>query len=208
MIQVKQLPLTDPGERTGSRWEIQEHGKVLTFSEVIDRWQEDVTFQDFYTQFLAEHPFPAYFWEHPALATGLLQNSYELVLVESRSLARVRPTPDTFQKHWTQDSVAGFWNLGKNAMLVSPKPTEEPLDFAHLATFLRQASVAQTRAFWQKVGQEMVAQLQAEPRWLSTSGLGVHWLHVRIDQRPKYYTYRPYRNPHYLLEINKKTDDE
>ena len=25
--------------------------------------------------------------------------------------------------------------------------------------------------------------------WLSTSGMGVSWLHVRIDQVPKYYTF-------------------
>ncbi len=34
----------------------------------------------------------------------------------------------------------------------------------------------------------------AAPRWLNTSGLGVPWLHVRIDSRPKYITYRPYRD--------------
>jgi len=30
--------------------------------------------------------------------------------------------------------------------------------------------------------------------WLSTSGLGVGWLHVRLDSRPKYYTYEPYKS--------------
>ena len=32
-----------------------------------------------------------------------------------------------------------------------------------------------------------------ETTWLSTSGLGVYWLHVRLDSYPKYYTYRPYK---------------
>lgn len=27
---------------------------------------------------------------------------------------------------------------------------------------------------------------------LSTAGAGVRWLHVRVDDRPKYYHYRPY----------------
>ncbi len=35
---------------------------------------------------------------------------------------------------------------------------------------------------------------EAEPeRWLNTEGGGVAWLHVRIDQRPKYYHYAPYK---------------
>lgn len=31
------------------------------------------------------------------------------------------------------------------------------------------------------------------PIWLSTSGLGVYWLHMRLDRRPKYYTYEPFK---------------
>jgi hypothetical protein len=29
-------------------------------------------------------------------------------------------------------------------------------------------------------------------RWLSTSGLGISYLHVRIDKRPKYYSHQEY----------------
>jgi hypothetical protein len=32
-----------------------------------------------------------------------------------------------------------------------------------------------------------------KPVWLSTAGAGVSWLHVRLDDRPKYYGYRPYQ---------------
>ena len=32
------------------------------------------------------------------------------------------------------------------------------------------------------------------PVWVSTAGAGVSWLHVRLDDRPKYYGYQPYRN--------------
>ena len=30
--------------------------------------------------------------------------------------------------------------------------------------------------------------------WLSTHGKGVAWLHVRIDDSPKYISYIPYKN--------------
>ena len=30
------------------------------------------------------------------------------------------------------------------------------------------------------------------PMWLSTCGTGVAWVHMRLDQRPKYYTYTPF----------------
>ena len=39
----------------------------------------------------------------------------------------------------------------------------------------------------------MQRRLSAKPVWLSTAGAGVSWLHVRLDDRPKYYGYAPYR---------------
>jgi len=35
------------------------------------------------------------------------------------------------------------------------------------------------------------------PLWLSTAGLGVSWLHVRLDTRPKYYRHRVYASTQY-----------
>jgi hypothetical protein len=39
----------------------------------------------------------------------------------------------------------------------------------------------------------MAARLSARPVWLSTAGAGVAWLHVRLDDRPKYYGFDEYR---------------
>ena len=35
--------------------------------------------------------------------------------------------------------------------------------------------------------------LSDQPLWVSTCGLGVYWLHVRLDSFPKYYRYAPYQ---------------
>jgi len=39
----------------------------------------------------------------------------------------------------------------------------------------------------------MQKRINAKRVWLSTAGMGVSWLHVRLDDRPKYYGHRPYR---------------
>ena len=52
------------------------------------------------------------------------------------------------------------------------------------------------RAFWQEVGKQMEIRLRQDPGrsvWLSTSGLGVYWLHMRLDSYPKYYTHDEYK---------------
>ena len=50
-------------------------------------------------------------------------------------------------------------------------------------------------ALWRAVGDALRTRLGSRPTWVSTSGLGVSWLHVRLDRLPKYYTHAPYRDP-------------
>jgi hypothetical protein len=78
-------------------------------------------------------------------------------------------------------------------MLVVPVPVTEEKFYSHLASFMRNVPRDQLLAFWRVVGAEMGKAIGTEKRWLSTHGLGVYWLHVRIDSRPKYYHFLPYK---------------
>jgi hypothetical protein len=70
-------------------------------------------------------------------------------------------------------------------------------DYKNLREFNCNALLEQKESFWQKVGEKMEEKLidaDGSPRWLSTSGLGISYLHVRIDSRPKYYSFDEYRH--------------
>jgi hypothetical protein len=41
--------------------------------------------------------------------------------------------------------------------------------------------------------ENMAERIGEAPVWLSTAGMGVAWLHVRLDSRPTYYGHRPYK---------------
>jgi len=71
-----------------------------------------------------------------------------------------------------------------------PIGTDQP--YAHLAGFIRAAPVNQIQAFWRVTAAAVMERLGEQPLWLSTSGLGVAWLHARLDSRPKYYQHRRY----------------
>jgi len=45
----------------------------------------------------------------------------------------------------------------------------------------------------ESVAEAMTRRIGVKPVWLSTAGAGVSWLHVRLDDRPKYYGFGPYR---------------
>ena len=65
--------------------------------------------------------------------------------------------------------------------------------YGHLAAFVREAPEPQRHALWQALAAAMMQRVGERPVWLSTAGAGVPWLHVRLDDRPKYYGFAPYR---------------
>lgn len=167
---------------------------LLTFQDFLDHLSHDKAFRQFYNQLLADCPWEAYFWEHPPVSGTTRSQDYECMLVNSHALARVVVEANAFAEYFEKgEAVVHFPNLGGDAHLIVPTPMSDVGHYVHLARFVRHAPEAQQQAFWQCVGRQMTAAiLPQQKRWLSTSGLGVYWLHARIDQRPKYYQYRPY----------------
>lgn len=167
----------------------------LAFSVVLDRWQHDVEFRSFFLDILAGSPFVAFRWETPPLTAATAGRPFEFVLLDSPGLA-TDPDPEAFAEHFAaaQERVVSFANLGKDAVLVVPCPLGPVSAYGHLAAFVRQAPDAQRHELWAHVGKAMERRLGVRPVWLSTAGAGVSWLHVRLDDRPKYYGHGPYRN--------------
>lgn len=166
-----------------------------SFGEVLDLFESDVAFVDAWSRALIDCPMPAWCWECPPFHAGSLGQPFQCVLVESPLLDRIAPDPAPFAEHFRPDrDVVVFPSLGKDATLIAPCP-RAARDFAHMARFLRGADAAQIRALWRQVGASARSAAKREPVWLSTAGLGVSWLHVRLDSRPKYYRHAPYRTP-------------
>src|SRR5262249_47321331 len=155
--------------------------------QVISRWRSNELFVAEWIERLAEIPFGAYCWETPPLTRPMLDRPFECVFVESRALARLTADSQPFEEDFrkTGGSVA-FLSLGKDALLVAPCPTSDSTCYTHLAGFLRTASKEEACHLWRTVADELDGRLTDVPVWLSTAGLGVSWLHVRLDTRPKY----------------------
>jgi hypothetical protein len=121
---------------------------------------------------------------------------FQFALVTSQALAQVSEDRASFREHFPASrddaTVVAFENLSRDAQLVVPVPLDGA-NFAHLATFSLTAPRAEQATLWRRVAAELKARVAANgvaPVWLSTSGLGVYFLHVRICDSPKYYTTR------------------
>ena len=167
--------------------------------EVLHLLRTDDSFADAYSRTLAGLPYAGFFWETPPLTAERVGRPYECMVIESSAVAglvaNARPFAGLIARGQGTTEVVTGRNLGGDAELVIPCDSGQG-EYAHLASFLRTAPVAQVRDLWRRASetvQRWLDEAPDRPVWLSTSGLGVSWLHIRVDTRPKYYSHAPYR---------------
>lgn len=177
----------------------------LTFKSFIDLLIDGThlaqQFKMELTHFLTEYEVDFFFECPPITTDGYIRDSteFEFTLVRTDAFMNVNVDLNTFSQHFhaTGSDIAVFSNLGGDAQLVSPKPIgSNPMIYAHFANFLRHGDNAQILSLWQAIGSEMKRILISSDAkvYLSTSGLGVSYLHVRLCKTSKYYQYSRYKN--------------
>lgn len=197
-----------PGDKTGKalRYELKKciNGKKepASFQDFIENALYEGSFSDMLTNALINVDMMGYVWECPSVSeSSKASTPFEFVVIPALTLARRTPNPKDFIAHMpTRNSVVSFPNLSGDAVLVVPTLPllHDYTHMGHLASFLRHASRATSRLLWRVVAETLQKRLQKAGRatkvWLSTSGLSVPWLHIRLDAKPKYYQYTPYKD--------------
>lgn len=83
--------------------------------------------------------------------------------------------------------VTSFPNLSNDTMLVIPMPKHNK-NYVTIKDFIDNASIKQQKEFWKKVANIAIKCMKKNEKiWISTHGHGVHYTHVRISTKPKYY---------------------
>ena len=181
----------------------------LSFGQILAAWQRDEEFALQFAKTLADSKFAGFRWETPPLTRATLERPFEFVLLDAFEFTKRSADTHTYAEHFASDAgrrgVVVFDNLSGDAKLVVPTPLNGQSDFGHLADFVRNAPADQIQTFWRAVGETTEQSICERPIWLNTAGGGVAWLHVRLDSRPKYYGYAPYKKTPYKKTPYKKT---
>lgn len=166
-------------------------GKRITWREALYLFQHDESFVDEITRQIGFIDYSGVFWETPRVD---LDENFEFVVIDAPELSRTRADSTPFEDHMTGNgNVASFPNIRGDAYLVVPLPRGNKDLYAHLTPFVRGAPREQILELFKVIGREASLRAESQNLWISTSGLGVSWLHVRLDSSPKYYSYRPYK---------------
>jgi hypothetical protein len=192
--------------------------KILGRDGMVVSWQQALAelskpgpsdFRNLLTRVLGKAvPFKTYFWECAPVSRKLLQNhaAFEFALKAAPTLARnyadITPFNDYLENVAGQPVMKVFQNPGRDTSLVAPaQATSDPEDYTHISAFFSgNAPRSQKDAAWQTLGHAISDELRKrDVVWVSTDGSGVHWLHFRVDSRPKYFKIERYRDSRFGL---------
>lgn len=158
----------------------------------------DHQFANHFSSYLAGLPFEAAFWECPGYCALTANDPFECVLINTTALLGKPADPTSFRDQLSaiaNGCSGAFPNIDGSATLIAPQRPQSA-HCGHLLAFLRNASATEIGKLWAVVASQLVKHNSATPLWVSTSGLGVAWLHIRLDSQPKYYRYAPYKLLH------------
>jgi hypothetical protein len=181
----------------GVRIAISDGDRPVAVQSVLNALRTEPSVGSWFGASLAALPWRAVYWECPALTAAALNDPFECVALEAPSLMGLAAEPDAFRAQLDaappHSLVAVFPNLSGDAILVAPTEAKDGRGYPHLGAFLRAAPQAQIAAFFSALASQGLSLCREGPAWVSTAGDGVAWLHGRVDRRPKYYRYAPYR---------------
>lgn len=184
------------------RFKLKQEDQFLSFQKVFDLWRESSEFTCFYVSLLEEGEYSGLFWEHPPLTLIDLNQDYECIIYRTHAFDKKSVDEDAFKDFISSNHlITSFPNLGKNAMLIAPTKQNEAACYKHFGIFLQQAGKEQILALFQEIGKLTLEQInEKEQIWLNTSGMGVFWLHIRLDTIPKYYKTKRYKEIKYFVK--------
>jgi hypothetical protein len=182
------------------RFRLKKEYQNLSFKEVFKLWRDNADFIEFYKDELIKLNYQAFYWEHPAIKEAFLDKNYECILQRSKPLEHLASNESAFKDYLdSKEKVVDFMNLGKNARLIVPTKKTDRAIYNHLGLFIRLAEKEQIIEVFKRVGVSIFKEIKTQKLiWLNTAGLGVIWLHIRMDTKPKYYKTKRYKEPNFL----------
>ena len=185
-----------------TKYKILYDNHYLNFQDVIQNWKSSKTFRNEFRKTIISSEYPFVFFETPPVTYQTLTKQFEFVLVSTSAFKNAKPDYRSFSEQFktcnTDSSACSFYNLGKDAMLIAPRGVdgERERKYVDFMSFMRNGTEREIHDFFEEVGksaEEIVSKRGTAKTWISTSGLGVSWLHLRLDSYPKYYTFREYK---------------
>merc|ERR1712039_763872 len=95
-----------------------------------------------------------------------------------------------------------------NLIVPSRAPQTGLGSYRSIGSFFRDAPEEQKHNMLKKLGEQLLERMKARedptlPLWVSTAGYDVAWVHLRLDNVPKYYRFKEYKDAMATCPVSK-----
>lgn len=152
------------------------------------------SFRNQIIQIFLESKFVNVFWEFPPYSTSTTQNMAEFAFVTTSNFDKANSSSfSEYLKGKKDGEIVMFKNpSGDTDLITINSSNTNNQTFCHIMEFMTNATYENKHNLLKKIGEEMIKHTNGKnaknPIYLSTHGHGVPWLHVRICNKPKYYS--------------------
>jgi len=190
-----------------TKYKIYSDKNQLSFRDFFDNLKSNRQFRSqLRDEIVSLHPdYPYVFFECPCVNSETLNSPFEFVLIRTEHFKNSNVEKAAFLNHFRKPENINngleaiyFDNLGKDGVMIVPKGTngEEHKYYSNLMGLMRKGHRQERDDFWKLAGEQAIEIVHSKPMknmWMSTSGLGVDWTHLRLCEKPKYYNYSTYK---------------
>lgn len=181
----------------GIKFQIMINDEYLTCCEFFKLLGND-DFNQFFINILKPIDFH-YFLEMNGFSLNKEQ-IFEFVIIKTDSFNNLITNGSSFEKYLKNKIDAISFTSPSGTILLIPGMLKDKKTYLDISNFIKYASKSQIVHFFKKVS-DLVLNCQFDKIYVSTHGLDVHYLHLRISETPRYYSYTPYIGKYKIKKI-------
>ena len=175
-------------------YKVMNFDKALTYKLFFQKLKSDINFRSVFIEVLQNSSFKSYRFETPPVNISSEDIPFEFALVNSPELSNSQDELPFYEHmNGSKEKIISFLNLSKSSQLIIPNKVSTHDIHSHIGNFVRKGQISQIHELFKVVGNTVLNSIDSSNIWVSTAGGGVDWLHIRIDQSPKYYRYKKYK---------------
>lgn len=164
---------------------------MVTQHEFYHLLSTNEQFRNKIIKIFTESTFKYAYWEFPPYSNQSSNNYAEFALIKCGSFGNINGEnfADYF-KNKSDGEIVIFDNLSGDTKLITINSTNKnDQTFCHIMNFMTGSTNENKHNLLMAIGREMLKYTNSQNNmYLSTHGHGVPYLHVRICNKPKYYT--------------------
>ena len=172
-----------------------ENNIPISFGDAMKLLNMNKSFRSLVAEAFKRVPFKHYMFGFTKINSEAdKRNPFKIFFKNSPEFKNITADPEPFlqyfqdsKKKWTK-----FLNIGRDTLLLVPCPPKAQPNYEYyksIGDYVENHSSKDFEEVLKNIG--YIASRLKAPMYINTHGFGVHWLHIRIDTKPKYCTWFP-----------------